>query len=121
MGNSDRRPRSLLAVLGASLALMTVIAPVEAATPQEVHIVAHMSKQGFGTFEATGSAVESGLVCEGGSVLGIDGKLSGWQSGQKASSAAGSSSPARTAAARSSSSARSTSSSAVTNPSIGSS
>jgi hypothetical protein len=84
MGIHLRPRRALVAVLGASLALMTTIAPVGAATPQGVHIVAHMSKQGTGTFEATGRAVESGLVCERGTVLGIGGNLVGWQSGQKA-------------------------------------
>ena len=80
---SDRRPRLFVAVLGATLALMASVAPVGAGTPQQVHIVAYMTKQGTGTFEATGNAVVHGLVCERGTVLGIGDIFGGYQSGQK--------------------------------------
>ena len=77
--------RFIAAIVAASLAIVAAIAPVAAATPQQVHIVAHMSKVlGTGTFDATGSAVEAGLVCDHGTVLGISGAVRGWQSGQKA-------------------------------------
>lgn len=77
------RTRSIPVILAASVALLTVIAPVMAATPKHVHIVAHMSKQGFGTFDATGSAVEADLVCGHGTVIGGDDVVGGWQSGHK--------------------------------------
>ena len=85
MGVIIRRRRSLVAVLGASLVLMTVIAPVGAATPQQdVHIVAYMTKDGSpGTFVASGAAADSGLVCERGTVVGVKGFNVGWQSGRK--------------------------------------
>ena len=70
-------------MLGASLAIMTAIPPVWAATPQDVLIVANMSKQGYGTFVATGDAVERDLICEHGTVLGIGDVFGGYQSGQK--------------------------------------
>jgi hypothetical protein len=82
VGISNRRRRVVVALLGASLALV-VAAPVGAATPRQVHLVAHMSKQGYGTFEATGSAVEDGLVCERGTVIDTGSVVGGYQSGQK--------------------------------------
>ena len=86
MRTSNRRPRALLVVLGAALALMTVVAPVGAATPQQVNIVSHMTFPGnapnYGTFEATGSAVENGLICERGTVLDTKYVVGGWQSGR---------------------------------------
>ena len=80
---SRRRARAILAALAAAMAFVVVIGPVAAATPQQVKIVAHMSKQGTGTFEATGSAVQGGLVCGHGTVLDTGGVLGGFQSGQK--------------------------------------
>lgn len=86
--SSDHRRRVIAAALSAVIALMTVVTTAGAAAPKTVEIVAHMIKQGpgqgTGTFVATGGAVESGLVCERGTVVGIGGKLVGWQSGQKA-------------------------------------
>ena len=79
MRNSNRGARTIVVLLAATLALMTFIAPVGAATPQQVNIVAVMTL-GTGTFEATGSAVESGLICEHGTVLDTGYVFGGWQS-----------------------------------------
>lgn len=78
-----RGARAILAVVAAGATLAAVVGPVAAATPQQVSIVAHMSKQGFGTFEATGAAVDSGLLCADGTVLDIGSVVGGYQSGQK--------------------------------------
>ena len=86
MQMSNRRQTALVAALGAVLALMTVVAPVAAATPRQVNIVSHMTFPGnapnYGTFEATGSAVENGLVCERGTVLDTGYVVGGFQSGR---------------------------------------
>jgi hypothetical protein len=80
---SRRGVRAALAVVLAGTAIAAVIAPVGAATPQQVTITASMSKQGFGTFEATGTAVETGLLCERGTVLDIGSVVGGYRSGHK--------------------------------------
>ena len=68
----------------AAIAVVAALAvPVAAAAPQQLTIVAHMSKQGMGTFEATGAAVDAGLVCAAGTVLDTGGVFGGYQSGQK--------------------------------------
>jgi hypothetical protein len=83
MRSTSHGVRSILAGLAAAAALGVVIGPAAAATPQAVTIVAHMSKQGYGTFEASGDAVDGGLVCERGTVLDTDAVVGGYQSGQK--------------------------------------
>jgi hypothetical protein len=84
MRTSSRRGASaILPLVAAAIALVAVAGPTTAVTPQQVHIVAHMSKDGTGIFEATGSAVDEGLICGSGTVLDAGNELAGWQSGQK--------------------------------------
>src|SRR4029079_6205356 len=68
-----RRHRSGLVVLAAMVALMTVVAPVAAGSPQKVTIVSHVTFNpdgpNFGTFTATGAAVESGAICPAGTFI----------------------------------------------------
>ena len=82
----NRRARGMVALLAASLALMTVIGPVTAASPQPVTIVSHVtfndSGPNFGDFEATGSAVDSGVICERGTFVDTFIRFSGFQSGR---------------------------------------
>ena len=86
MRSSIRLPRVIVAALGAILALATVIAPVVAATPQHVQIVSQMTFNpdgpNFGDFEASGSAVDSGLICVSGTVLDTGIVFGGFQSGR---------------------------------------
>ncbi len=86
MRTSSHRARSIVAVLGATVALAALIAPVAAAPPQQVTIVSHMNfnPDGFnyGTFEASGSAVDSGVVCDSGLVDDTRLIFAGFQSGR---------------------------------------
>lgn len=84
MRTSNRRARAIVAVLAATLALMGVFGSVSAASPQQVQIVSHMNFNpdgpNFGDFTATGSAVDSGLVCGSGSVVDTGIVFAGFQS-----------------------------------------
>jgi hypothetical protein len=81
---SSRRPRVLCAALGVTLALMAIGVPVGAATPQQVTVVTQNDKTtGTGTFQATGNAVDGGLVCAQGTVVDTDHVFGGYQSGRK--------------------------------------
>lgn len=88
MSTSNRPARVIAAVLAASLVLMTVIGSVSAATPQQVEILSHMNFNpdgpNFGDFSATGTAVESGLICASGTVLDTGIVFAGFQSGRSA-------------------------------------
>ena len=81
--SSRRRVEPVAAVFAAVGILAAFAGPVAAAAPQPLTIVAHMSKQGTGTFEASGRAVAGGLVCAEGSVHGIRDVFGGYQSGRK--------------------------------------
>jgi len=81
-----RRPRLLIAALGASIALMSVIAPVAAAGPQSVTIDVVNTFAGdptTGTFTAIGSAVDSDLICPVGTIVDTRNGFAGGQSGRK--------------------------------------
>ena len=81
---SNRRRTLLRAVLGATFVVVAIGAPVRAATPQQVTIVTVNDKTtGTGTFQATGSAVDNGLVCAEGTVVDTDHVFGGYQSGRK--------------------------------------
>jgi hypothetical protein len=74
----------LSAAFGATLVLTATAAPVGAATQQPVTIVTVNDKTtGTGTFEASGSAVDSGLVCAEGMVVDTDHVFGGYESGRK--------------------------------------
>jgi hypothetical protein len=65
-------PRVSLAVMTIGVLVLALGSPVAAAAPRGVEIVSHMTfnPDGFnyGTFEATGPAVDGGLVCASGTV-----------------------------------------------------
>jgi hypothetical protein len=88
MRTSDRRARAIVAVLAATVAVITVTASVAAAAPQQVQIVSHMTfnPDGFnyGTFEASGSAVDNGVICDSGTVDDTRVIFAGFQSGRGA-------------------------------------
>ena len=65
--------RVLVVVIAAAFAVLAVAAPVSAAKPTAVEIVSHMDfnqEGGFNTgdFEASGPAVDEGLICVSGTV-----------------------------------------------------
>jgi len=88
MSRSNRPARVIAAVLAASLALVTVIGSVSAGSPQQVEIVSHMNFNpdgpNFGDFDASGAAVESGLICASGSVVDTGIIFAGFQNGRSA-------------------------------------
>ncbi len=88
MRTSSRPARAIVAIVAATLALTSVIGPVAAGSPQQVEIVSHMNFNpdgpNFGDFTATGSAVDSGLVCASGTVLDTGIVFGGFQSGRSA-------------------------------------
>jgi hypothetical protein len=88
MRTSDRRARALVAALAASLAVITAIAPAAAAAPMQVEIVSPMTFNpdgfNFGTFEASGSAVDDGSICDSGTVDDTRIIFVGFQSGRGA-------------------------------------
>ena len=86
METSDRRVRALVAVIAAALAVMSVIGPVAAAKPQSLTLVSTtiFNPDGFnyGTFTASGDAVDNGVVCGAGSFVDTFLKIVGYQSGR---------------------------------------
>jgi hypothetical protein len=86
MRTSSRRARALVAVsVATTLALLTVIVPVAAATPQQpVTIVSNVTfadpgEPNFGDFETSGSATDRGLVCESGTFVDTFLRFGGFQ------------------------------------------
>ena len=77
------RGRAVVAVLGAMLALATVIAPVAAAAPQRVEIVSHVTFNpdgpNYGDFDASGPAVAGGLICAHGTFVDLGIRFAGFQ------------------------------------------
>ena len=80
-----RRLAVAVTVLGLALA---AAGPVSAASPTGVHIESHMTFNpdgpNFGDFEASGPAVDAGLICASGTVDDVRLIFAGAQSGRKA-------------------------------------
>jgi hypothetical protein len=70
---SNLRARTTLAILAASLSVMGMVGPIAAATPQNVTLVSstifNPDGPNFGTFVATGDAVDQGLICATGTFV----------------------------------------------------
>jgi len=79
-----RRNRPGLVALAAMVALMIVVAPVAARSPQKVTIVSHVTFNpdgpNYGTFTATGAAVDGGLICPAGTFIDTGIRFAGFQS-----------------------------------------
>ena len=59
----------ILAAVSIAVILAFISAPVAASTPDQVTIISNMSiSSGSGTFEASGPAVEAGVICSAGEV-----------------------------------------------------
>jgi hypothetical protein len=88
MRTFNRPARAVVAVLAATVALMTVLASASAASPSQVQFVSHMTFNpdgpNFGDFTASGSAVDQGVVCASGSVVDTGIVFAGFQSGRAA-------------------------------------
>jgi hypothetical protein len=77
--------RVVVVIMAAIFAALAAAAPVSAAAPKGVEIVSPMTfappgEFNFGTFEASGPAVEAGLICESGEVNDTGIILAGEQS-----------------------------------------
>ena len=73
MRTNRHSSRAIVLVLAAALVALAAASPAAAATPTAVEIVSHMDfnqEGGFNTgdFEASGPAVDQGLICESGTV-----------------------------------------------------
>jgi len=82
---AHRPSRVIVMALTATLAAVAAAAPVSAAAPKGVEIVSPMTfappgEFNFGTFEASGPAVDAGLICESGDVNDTGIILAGGQS-----------------------------------------
>ena len=82
---SHRLSSRVLVIVAATLAALAIAAPVSAAKPTAVEIVSHMDfnqEGGFNTgdFEASGPAVDQGLICDSGTVEDTRIILAGFQS-----------------------------------------
>ena len=79
-----RRQRFLVGVLVGVLAAMSVAATATAAAPTNVTIVSHVTFNpdgpNFGDFEASGPAVDSGVVCDTGTFVDTGIRFAGFQS-----------------------------------------
>ncbi len=84
MPTRDHGVRPIVVLLAAILALVAVAAPVAAASPQQVTIVSHVTFNpdgpNYGDFVATGAAVDSGVICEGGTFVDTGIRFAGFQS-----------------------------------------
>lgn len=84
MRPATRRARAILGVLAASMALVVVVGPVAAASPQPVSIASHVTfnpdGQNSGDFAISGKAVESGLICAAGTFVDTGILFAGYQS-----------------------------------------
>ncbi len=83
------KKHQLLVTVLLIVALLSTASPVSAYTPAAVTIVSIMHPQPndpiapfYGTFVASGPAVDAGLLCEEGDVQDIVNPARGWQSGQ---------------------------------------
>jgi len=81
---TSRRTHAVVGTVAAILALMAVAGPVGAATPQSVTIVSHVTFNpvgpNYGDFAATGTAVDSGLICANGTFVDTGLRFAGFQS-----------------------------------------
>jgi hypothetical protein len=73
-----------MAGLAAIIVLLAVAVPVAARSPQDVTIVSHVTFNpdgpNFGDFEATGAAVDNGLICPTGTFVDTFIAFTGYQS-----------------------------------------
>jgi hypothetical protein len=86
MRNPNAGARALVALVAASMAVMIVIGPVAAVPAGHVHIVSQVTFDptgNYGTFEASGGAVDDGLVCATGSFVDTGLGFHGFQSGSR--------------------------------------
>ena len=80
----SRRTHAIVAMVAAILVLTAIAGPVGAASPKGVTIVSHVTFNpdgpNYGDFVATGSAVDSDVICPGGTFVDIGIRFAGYQS-----------------------------------------
>ena len=86
MLKSNGGRRATVALLAAMLALMAVVPPVAAGSPQPVTIVSHVTFNpdgpNYGDFSTAGDATDSGLICPSGTFVDTNIRFAGYQSGR---------------------------------------
>ena len=88
MRTSNRRARATLAIVAVTLSVLGVVGPIAAATPQNVTLVSstifNPDGPNYGTFVATGDAVDQGLICATGSFVDTFLAFAGYENTMKA-------------------------------------
>jgi hypothetical protein len=86
MRTTDRRARPIVAVLAAIAAVMALVGPVAAGSPQHVTIVSHVTFNpdgpNYGDFVTSGNATDGGLICSSGTFVDTGIRFAGYQSGR---------------------------------------
>jgi hypothetical protein len=86
MRTSNRRARATLAIVAVTLSVLGVVGPIAAATPQNVTLVSstifNPDGPNYGTFVATGDAVDQGLICATGSFVDTFLAFAGYENGK---------------------------------------
>jgi len=80
----NRRKHAIAAMLAAILVLMAIAGPVGAASPKSVTIVSNVTFNpdgpNYGDFAASGTAVDSGVICASGTFVDTGIRFAGYQS-----------------------------------------
>jgi hypothetical protein len=84
MRNPSHRSRFALGVCAATFAVIAAVAPVVAASPQQVTIVSHVTFNpdgpNYGDFDASGAAVDNDAICPSGTFVDTGIRFAGFQS-----------------------------------------
>ena len=80
----NRRMHAIVAMLAAILVLTAFAGPIGAVSPKSVNIVSHVTFNpdgpNYGDFDASGTAVDSGLICASGTFVDTGIRFAGYQS-----------------------------------------
>ena len=80
----NRRVHAVVAMLAGILVVMAIAGPVGAASPESVTLVSHVTFNpdgpNYGDFDASGDAVDTGLICGSGTFVDTGIRFAGYQS-----------------------------------------
>jgi hypothetical protein len=84
MRNPSHRSRFAGGIVAATFAVIATVAPVAAASPEQVTIVSHVTFNpdgpNYGDFDASGAAVDSDAICPSGTFVDTGIRFAGFQS-----------------------------------------
>jgi hypothetical protein len=80
----NRRVHAVVAMLAGILVVMAIAGPIGAASPESVTLVSHVTFNpdgpNYGDFDASGDAVDTGLICGSGTFVDTGIRFAGYQS-----------------------------------------